>query len=49
MMSLSDTTKTAILIFAVHIYAYFIVRWITSAIVRSYFEIKWEFGQLTKK
>jgi ACR3 family arsenite efflux pump ArsB len=49
MMSLSDTTKIAILIFAVPLYAYFIVRWITSAIVRSYFEIKWEFGQLTKK
>jgi len=48
-MSLSETAKIAILIFAVPLYAYFIVRWITSAIVRSYFEIKWEFGQLTKK
>lgn len=48
-MELNDTMKVAAWLIGGPVYLYFIVRWMTSAIVRSYFEIKIEFYELEIK
>jgi len=41
-----ETLKVVALLIGGPIYLYFLVRWMTSAIVRSYFEVKIEFYEL---
>jgi hypothetical protein len=41
-MEINETVKFAGLIIGGPVYLYFVVRWMTSAIVRSYFETKFE-------
>ena len=49
MGNLPDWLKTAGLLIGVPVYLYILLRWMTSAIVRSYFEIKQEFQSINKK
>ena len=49
MYNLPDWLKIAGVVIGIPVYLYILLRWMTSAIVRSYFEIKQEFQSINKK